>query len=194
MIYLVITLTPLAPFAMHSKMVAHAITGECVGDCDICGCSPESRANHTCCCAKKKQKQAGLAKLIAGECCAPKVSDAPTAVKGSCCAASQTAEPVVAKNDCCARNKRYQHDENVQESQHKEERSKNETVYKCGNPCGKGKLFALAGVGTPELLPYIYSLIIAPHHDDTHYSHLSQRRASRHADPPDPPPKLPVSA
>jgi hypothetical protein len=57
-IYLVIALSPLAALAMHSKVVAHAVTGECSGDCDICGCTPENRANHTCCCAKKRQQQA----------------------------------------------------------------------------------------------------------------------------------------
>ena len=56
-VYLMIVLSPLASFAMHSKTLAHAITGECSGDCNICGCSPESRANHTCCCAKKHQLQ-----------------------------------------------------------------------------------------------------------------------------------------
>jgi hypothetical protein len=59
-IYLVISLSPLAPLAIYSKVVAHAVTGECSGDCDICGCSLESRANHTCCCAKKRQQQAHI--------------------------------------------------------------------------------------------------------------------------------------
>ncbi len=53
-IYVVITMSPLAPLAMRSPVIAHAVTGECVGDCDICGCPPEARANHTCCCWRKK--------------------------------------------------------------------------------------------------------------------------------------------
>ncbi len=56
-IYFMIALSPLASPAMHSKVVAHAITGECSGDCSICGCSVERSANHTCCCWQKKQKQ-----------------------------------------------------------------------------------------------------------------------------------------
>jgi hypothetical protein len=56
-IYLLITLSPLAPLVLHSPHVAHAITGECVGECDICGCSPEMRASHTCCCWLKKKEQ-----------------------------------------------------------------------------------------------------------------------------------------
>jgi hypothetical protein len=49
-------MSPLAPLALRSPLIAHAATGECVGDCAICGCSPEARANHTCCCWKKKQQ------------------------------------------------------------------------------------------------------------------------------------------
>jgi hypothetical protein len=56
--YLLMVLSPLASLAMHSKVVAHAVTGECVGDCDICGCSLENRTNHTCCCSKKRQQLA----------------------------------------------------------------------------------------------------------------------------------------
>ncbi|NVN93152.1 MAG: hypothetical protein HXX11_21500 [Desulfuromonadales bacterium] len=48
-IYVLITFSPLAPLAMFSKGVAHAVTGQCSGDCDICGCSAERRASHTCC-------------------------------------------------------------------------------------------------------------------------------------------------
>jgi len=59
-IYLMMALSPLAPLVMHSPVAALAVTGECSGDCDICGCSLESRSNHTCCCAKKRQQQAHL--------------------------------------------------------------------------------------------------------------------------------------
>ena len=57
-IYLTITVSPLAPLALKSPRLAHAITGECSGDCDICGCSAEKRANHTCCCQRKKKLEA----------------------------------------------------------------------------------------------------------------------------------------
>ena len=59
-IYVLIPLSPLASLAMHSKSVALAVPGECSGDCDICGCSAESRAARTCCCSKKKQQQADI--------------------------------------------------------------------------------------------------------------------------------------
>ena len=54
-VYLTVTLTPLAPLALQSPSLAHAITGECSGDCDICGCSAETRANRTCCCAQNRR-------------------------------------------------------------------------------------------------------------------------------------------
>ena len=55
-IYLMINLGSLAPLVLWSPTIAHAVSGECVGNCDICGCSPERRATHTCCCFLKKQK------------------------------------------------------------------------------------------------------------------------------------------
>ena len=57
MIYSLIIISPLAPLALKSPRVAHAVTGECSGNCDICGCSAERRANHTCCCFMKKKHQ-----------------------------------------------------------------------------------------------------------------------------------------
>ena len=189
-IYLAIALSPLSPLAMHSKTVAHAITGECVGDCRICGCSPEASANHTCCCAKKKQMQAGVAKSSTGD-CAPKTTASSEPAKKSCCAAPQPAEPVVAKNDCCAKNKQHKHDEIVQEAKHNEDQSNTgTTVLKCGCPCGKGKQLALTGIGSNELIPIINNERIELPHVTTLYTDPSRRMASRHGEPPDPPPRL----
>jgi hypothetical protein len=56
-LYVLILLSPLAPFAMNSAEAARAVVRGCSGDCNICGCSPESRASHTCCCAKKRMLQ-----------------------------------------------------------------------------------------------------------------------------------------
>lgn len=52
-LYGLIVFSPLAPLAMRSATIAHALTGECASDCSICGCSPERSANHTCCCWQK---------------------------------------------------------------------------------------------------------------------------------------------
>jgi len=70
--YLLIASSPLASLAMHSKVVVHAVTGECSGDCDICGCSLESRASKTCCCSKKRQQQAHIhedVEDVSPDCC-----------------------------------------------------------------------------------------------------------------------------
>ena len=53
-LYVLINLGALAPLAFRSQAYAHAVAGECSGDCSICGCSPERSANHTCCCWQKK--------------------------------------------------------------------------------------------------------------------------------------------
>jgi len=80
-VYLMMTLSPLAPLALRSPQLAHAITGECAGDCDICGCSAEQRANHTCCCAqKKKQEQHEKTR----DCCKPKTEAGTPVLKCSC--------------------------------------------------------------------------------------------------------------
>jgi hypothetical protein len=60
-VYSLIALSPLAPLALKSPRLAHAITGECSGDCEICGCAPERRASRTCCCWKKKLREKRMA-------------------------------------------------------------------------------------------------------------------------------------
>ena len=57
LIYSLIIMSPLAPLALQSPRVAHAVTGECSGNCDICGCSAERRVSRTCCCFLKKKLQ-----------------------------------------------------------------------------------------------------------------------------------------
>jgi hypothetical protein len=46
------------PLALRSPVIAHALTGECAGECGLCGCAPERSASHTCCCWQKKLQQA----------------------------------------------------------------------------------------------------------------------------------------
>lgn len=194
LVYMLITLSPLAPFAMHSKYVAHAVTGECSGDCHVDGCSLESRANHTCCCAQKEMKLAGVALLSTSACCVPKVV-VPVVAKGGCCA---TPQPVTTKNDWivvednyCEISERHQHDVVPQSVPDEGISPKKEAVYyKCGHPCGNGKLLAVASVASSELLPYFYSENIGISHEITQYSSHLHHMTSRHVEPPDPPPKL----
>jgi hypothetical protein len=57
-LYLALVISPLASCAMHVPNFADAGGRECSGDCNLCGCSPESRTNHTCCCSMKRKQQA----------------------------------------------------------------------------------------------------------------------------------------
>ncbi len=54
LIYVAIAKGPLAPLFMPSSGLARAVAGECTGDCKACGCSPEKKNNHTCCCWRKR--------------------------------------------------------------------------------------------------------------------------------------------
>lgn len=185
-IYLAIGLRSLAPLAMHSQAVAHAVTGECAGDCDICGCSLESRENQTCCCARKRQMQAGVAMQSKGECCPPKKED----TKKISCVTSKHTGTGGTKNDCLnAMNTQQHQDENVKETQHTEKQPTT-TVIKCGHPCGKGKLFVLAGFESNELLPIINSERMEIPNAENLVADISHRLVSRHVAPPDPPPRL----
>ena len=83
-VYLLVTISPLAPVVLRGDSVAHAATGECADNGNICRCSPELRANHTCCCCQKQQKQE--ADLAAGvpDCCKKKKSCKVTLTRRDC--------------------------------------------------------------------------------------------------------------
>ena len=83
-LYLFISLGPTLSPALQSKAVLHALTGECSGDCDICGCSAESRATHTCCCAKKAQLQTLAHRSDEMPNCCKKLPSANQVVIASC--------------------------------------------------------------------------------------------------------------
>jgi hypothetical protein len=190
-VYMLIVMSPLASLAMHSKAVAHAVTGECSGDCDICGCSLESRSNHTCCCAKMKQQQANVTGIVSGLCCSPKV--AAVDQKKECCSKSSSLHREVAdQSGPHVMKSAGQHVDHETAPVQKADSTKTETVYKCGCPCGKDKMLSLTGFGSNELLPITSSEKIQPLHVETVFSDLLNRLASRHGEPPDPPPRLPL--
>ncbi len=84
-VYLLITMSPLAPLLSTSPRLAHAMTGECVGDCDICGCSPERRASHTCCCWLNGLKHEDHREdADVPECCRKKDRDDTTKLSAHC--------------------------------------------------------------------------------------------------------------
>lgn len=70
MSYLLIALGPIIPLVAHSHLIPHPVTGECSGDCAICGCSPERSASRTCCCWQKRLCCRRGPKQVAGaDCC-----------------------------------------------------------------------------------------------------------------------------
>jgi hypothetical protein len=86
-LYLTIIFSPLAPFATHSTDAAPMAIRECSGDCNLCGCSPESRAANTCCCSKKRQQQAHIHEDVEAdepECCKKERADKKTVIACGC--------------------------------------------------------------------------------------------------------------
>jgi hypothetical protein len=83
LIYLVIVVGPLAPALLGTPHLAHAMTGECAGDCGVCGCSPEKRANHTCCCQQKLQQNAAQESSLR-DCCKKKEQRTITVARCAC--------------------------------------------------------------------------------------------------------------
>lgn len=175
-IYLVIALSPLSTLAMQSKRVAHAVTGECAGDCEICGCSAESRASRTCCCWRKRQQQCGMPEQ--GETCATR----PETV------ASPTKQPEVERG-CCAGKKKQQNHEMGHHTSRKGKGTQT-PVYKCGCPCGSNKLLALWGSFNNEIVLFRFEGDIQSPTEVATFRRFSPSLTSRHDDPPDPPPKL----
>jgi hypothetical protein len=82
-IFFAITISPLANLSMRFAVISHAITGECTGDCDTCGCLPERRALHTCCCQNKLKKRDRHNEQVTG-CCKKRNNKQTPAVSQAC--------------------------------------------------------------------------------------------------------------
>jgi hypothetical protein len=165
-LYLLMVFSPLVSFAMHgTKSVAVGIR-ECVGDCNLCGCSPESRAAHTCCCARKKQLQDHTHDHDqdgASDCCSKKPEQH----------ARVHEDPADSTPDCCT----------------KESAPQQPVIISCGCPCGGEKQSALTIAGTSEVLPFRFTERFSIPDTKTTYSNLTHRLTSRFGEPPDPPPQ-----
>lgn len=83
-IFMAITLSPLAAFSMRSAVVMHAITGKCTGDCVTCGCSPGRSASHTCCCWFNKIEHPKNQDSEDSDCCKKKKSHRTASIAGVC--------------------------------------------------------------------------------------------------------------
>lgn len=167
--YLVIMMSPLAPLVLHSKVIAHAMTGECTGDCDTCGCSQERRANHTCCCALKKRREQA-ARLV---CVTPVLGCCKKKQTSKIPSASNGCERVAPVSECCKK---------------KPAKKRVATLSTC--PCGSGKHLALFSAEQIELLPNQLGRYVYPFLESVlNYQH-PHHLISRTVEPPDPPPKI----
>jgi len=176
-LYLLVTFSPLAPLAMHSKRVAHAVTGECSGDCGICGCAPERSAARACCCWQKK---------LASE----KVS--ARSGKKSCCKkqpASRLVKVEPRDKTGCGNDDHEDHDAASASADTGSDQEKSvASISSC--PCNSGKHLLLGGAENIVHLPSFFTggipLLQAP----DHFAYPPDRLTSHYCEPPDPPPKL----
>ncbi|MHC1697045.1 MAG: hypothetical protein AB9919_03060 [Geobacteraceae bacterium] len=165
-VYTVIVLSPLAPLALKSPTLAHALTGQCSGNCDICGCSAERRVSRSCCCWMKKKR----------------AEEAQARRSLRCCS--------VEKTDCCSRG--AQENETVHCSGTLPDRGREnqrEVVYRCC-PCGKGSVSLFAGTGSYQHLPCLFRANLSEPSESRLVKFHSEIVQSRYQEPPDPPPKV----
>jgi len=66
-IYLIITISPLASAVLHNHNLVNAMVAEHSSESSTCRCSLEKRANHTCCCQQNAQKN--QADAAVPDCC-----------------------------------------------------------------------------------------------------------------------------
>jgi hypothetical protein len=166
-LYTVIVLSPLAPLALKSPTLAHAITGQCSGNCDICGCSPERRASHTCCCWMKKKRVQEERTRSSFRCCSFER-------KADCCSGAAKEKKKV---PCCKQQPNGE-DENLRT-----------VVYRC-SPCGSGNVSLFPGTESYQHLPTLFSEKFSDSSGSTLASLQPGFLISCFQEPPDPPPKL----
>lgn len=183
-LYAGIALSPLAPFALKSARIAHAVTGECSGNCDIDGCPLESRINRTCCCWQKKHA-ADNHVIVAKNGCDDRVAQAPPEPKSDCCAVAPS-QPTAARqvSSCCATVETA-----TVEVTRQGDSQNRQTVFKCNPPCGKGKVLAFTGSGTMEIMPFLFAGSLPASTAGVLSADNPPQLSSRLTTPPDPPPK-----
>lgn len=179
MVYLVIVFSPLAPCAIQSKVIAHAVAGECSGDCRIDGCSLERSADHTCCCWLKTHQD-----------------DTTRQSPASCCiTARPKAGAITAKNSdghCDHQDQSLQENRGKIETADSPDPQGKRATTVSSTPCGSGKLFALLNIDTTYHLPFLFSDEFSSPKQNILPVFPPQRLASRYGDPPDPPPIITI--
>jgi hypothetical protein len=176
-LYLLIVFSPLAPFAMQSKLVAHAVTGECSGDCKIDGCSLERSAAHACCCWQKKQhaqNNVHLHPMTKAVATPPEPPTKSSRKKSSCCY-DQAADSRTNKSDAAS-------------ASASPATPSTEAVTITSTPCGSGKLFDLLNSEQAQHIPFIFVEVISSPEQTTLAAIPPGLLTSRQSDPPDPPP------
>jgi hypothetical protein len=176
MIYLLTVFTPMAPLAMQSKLVAHAVTGECTGDCRIDGCSLERCADHTCCCWQKKQHE---------------IDDSHHHSNADVCDIHSAPPIEVSKKSSggCSAQAHDTHENAVKsESVSNPAPQKKRATTVSSHPCGNGTLFALLNIETTHHLPFFFTGEIPSPIQSTLTFISPDRLTSHYGDPPDPPP------
>lgn len=175
-LYLLIIGLPLAPLAMHSRQVVHAVTGECSGDCSICGCAPERSAARACCCWQKKRAQERLAGSSGKSCC-----NKPAGKE----------HLKVAERLRDSRHDGHDDHEAIDPAADNERPAPDGTVASISNcPCGSGKHLLLGGGDNVQHIPSIHAGGIPLLQNHSYPSLPNDRLISHHGEPPDPPPKL----
>ena len=166
-IYLLVVLAPLAPAALKSKLVLHSLTGQCVQDCRICGCDPARSEARSCCCWQKKLSL----KIASGGGCS-------TVSKGSCCDAKAKA------------------DEHDSETMHAEDNTApgQGTFSISAIPCGNTKHLAFSSLAKIQHYPFVFITSFPVAAPQEYPVTVFDRMLSRFAEPPDPPPKIPMNA
>jgi len=180
-VYLLIMLAPLAPAALHSKVIAHALTGECSGDCRTCGCAPERSATRACCCWQKKLATKETAAATAGSSCN----------KTENLASAKTA-------DCCKKLNRHtdHNDHALPEAAGNSSSPATDrplpVISAC--PCGSAKHLALPGMENIQHYPFMYVATIPAPSPQPYLPLPPNRLISRNVAPPDPPPESPINS
>ena len=176
-IYLLIVLIPLAPCALQSRYVAHALTGECSGDCKVDGCSLERSAAHTCCCWQKKRSN---------------LTDKHHSKADVCDTHLTPPNEVPQKVSSCCGVKDKHVDRGTSESAANTTPQKSRTTTISCRPCGSGKLIALLSNEASQHVPFFFTGEISSPEQDILSLIQPDRLTSRYGEPPDPPPIITI--
>lgn len=173
-VYLLITLSPFASAALHSKSFFNSVSRECSGDCRKCGCSAEKSASRSCCCWQKKQAVAKKEQPADKSC--PTGSSIPSRANHGCC------NNAPGNDD--------NHDDLAVVEPDIELQQDIPTISISTCPCGDGKDLAFPGSGNGQHMPFCYTSYIPEREFTPITSFHNGRLDTRYSEPPDPPPKL----